>query len=142
MKKWLVIMLCLFLVACNDNNTKSAESPEKALQLLSSSMEGYPKIVRILNSIDISNKQVFYIFEGENDDHSEWFVANIEADQDANWFVNESINIGLPNSDYDDQYSGTNTFTAGFSSNSEEIKDNWKVFHIPDSEYYVWIELQ
>lgn len=118
----------------------TAESPEKALQILEST-EDYPKINKIINSIDISEKQCFHVFEGEIEDHTEWLVANIEKNEDSKWFVHESINIGLPNSENEKYASGTNTFRAGDSNKSEEIKDNRHIVQIPENDYFIWIEL-
>lgn len=140
MKKWMVIILCLFLIACNDKNTLTADSPEKALQLLDSNGD-YPKITKILNSTKINDKQIFYVFEGKVNNQAEWFVANIELNDDLKWFVNESINIGLPNKDNGKYSAGTNSFTAGLSNNVAEQRDNRIIVNIPDNDYYVWIEL-
>ncbi len=141
MKKWLIIIFCLLLVACNDNDTNTADSPEKALQLLGSKEGDYPKIIKILNSIEVNEKQVFCIFKGKFNNHTEWFIANVEKDEDSNWFVKELINIGLPNSEYEKYSAGTNTFTAGLSNNPKEKKDNRIIVTLPDNDYYVWIEL-
>lgn len=140
LKKWILITLCVFLVACSDNSY-TADSPEAALQLLHSK-EDYAKVVNMLDSIQISEKQIFYIFEGELNNQIEWYVANIEKDEELKWFVKEAINIGLPNSDSEKYSSGTNTFSAGIGFDTEEVKDNWKIVEITDESYYVWIELE
>lgn len=140
MKKWIFIVFCFLLVACNDNTTLTAETPEKALQLLDSKND-YPKISKLLNSIEISDAQVIYVFEGEINNQSEWFVANIEKIGETKWQVYESINIGLPNNRDGKHSAGTNSFTAGISNNPQEKTDNRRVINIPDNEHFVWVEL-
>lgn len=141
MRYCLILFFCLFLMGCTVTNNAIADTPEEALRLIESKEQDYPKILSLINSIEISDKQVFYVYEGEVNSNKEWFVANIENNDDSKWFVHESINIGMPNSENEKYAAGTNSFTAGFSSDLQEIKDDWKVVNIPSHNYFVWIEL-
>lgn len=140
MKKWIIIVFCFLLVACDNNAALTAETPDKALQLLESQKD-YPKIIKLLNSIEINEEQVIYVFEGEINNQSEWFVANIEKVGESKWLVKESINVGLPNSEAEKNSAGTNTFNAGISNVPLKKLDDRKVVTIPGHEYFVWIEL-
>ncbi|BDH60367.1 hypothetical protein MTP04_04970 [Lysinibacillus sp. PLM2] len=141
MRNCLIFFICLFLMGCTVTNNAIADTPEKALRLIESKGQGYPKILSLLNSIEISEKQVFYVYEAEINSNKEWFVANLEKNDDSKWFVHESINIGMPNSENEIYAAGTNTFTAGLSNDLQEIKDDWIVINIPSHNYFVWIEL-
>lgn len=137
MKKWLLLISCLFLVACS-NNDYTADTPEEALDLITK--EGYANVIKILNTIQISEKQTFYVYEGEMNNQTEWYVANIEKNEKLKWFVAEAINIGLPSDESEITSSDANTFTAGIGTNSEKVKDDWKLVYIKD-DVFVWIEL-
>ena len=137
MRKWIVMIICLFLVACS-NSKYTADTPEEALDLIHSNGD-FAKVADILNFIQISEKQTFYVFKGEMDNQTEWYVANIEKDEESKWFVKEAINIGLPSGE--SEIHGTNTFTAGIGTNTEEVKDSWKIVDITDDDF-VWIELE
>ena len=136
MKKSIILLFSVFLVACQ--NIGFAETPEEALQKFDAK-EDTINITKILNSTNDNQKQGFYVFEGETDNQTEWFVANVVTN-DLYWYVKESINIGKPGSDNETYSSGTDSFIAGLSNNAEEQKDNRLIIEIPESEYYVWIE--
>lgn len=110
--------------------------------MLESEEKDFAQKINPLHSVEISENQVFYVFEGEINNHKEWFVANIEQENESDWVVIEAVNIGLPNSQQVIARSGGTTSNAGIKSNSEEIKDDWKIVNIPNSDYYVWIELR
>ncbi|MEC2072447.1 hypothetical protein, partial [Alkalihalophilus marmarensis] len=61
MKKLLIILLTIFLVACG---TFIAETPEEALEKFDSKEETI-KITKILNTASYHHKQGFYVFEAE-----------------------------------------------------------------------------
>ena len=134
MKKPLIILLSLFLVACG---IIIAETPEEALEKFDSK-EDTIKITKVLNTASYNEKQGFYVFEAEVENKTKWFVANI-VNNDLYWYVKESIDIGVPNSE--NEAAGTKTFNAGISNKIEEKKDNRIIVNIPESDYYVWIEL-
>ena len=80
------------------------------------------------------------IFEGEVDDKTEWFVADIVTN-DLYWYVKDFVNIGEPSSENESHSSRTKTFTAGLSNKTNETKNNRIIVEIPESNYSVWIEL-
>ena len=135
MKKILIIFFSLFLVGCNI----ISETPEDALQKLDSREDTF-KITKILNSGSYNARQGFYVFEGEVEGKTEWFVANVVTN-DLYWYVKDFINIGVPNNENELHSSETNTFIAGLSNESEEKKDDRIIIIIPETDFFVWIEL-
>lgn len=139
MKKFLLILFCLFLVACDNSINIISETPEEAMKKLDSKEDTF-KINKILNSTSDNHLRVFYVFEGEVDNKTEWFVANVVSN-DLSWYVKDFISIGIPNNENESYSSGTNTFTAGLSNKPNEKKNNRIIVDIPENDYYVWIEL-
>ena len=135
MKKILIIFFSLFLVGCNI----ISKTPEDALQKLDSREDTF-KITKILNSGSYNGRQGFYVFEGEVEGKTEWFVANVVIN-DLYWYVKDFINIGVPNNENELYSSETNTFIAGLSNESEEKKDDRIIIIIPETDFFVWIEL-
>lgn len=138
MKKWIVLFLCLFLVACSDG-AKTAKSPEEALQLLQSDQK-FVSITKILTSTEISEDEIVYVFEGSNNRESEWYVAYLQKNNVDEWFVVEAFNIGVPSSSNYINYSGGNTFRAGIRSDGDLMEDGAIIVPIPNSKYFVQIE--
>ncbi|MBS4176927.1 hypothetical protein [Lederbergia citrea] len=136
MKKLLIILLSLFLVACG---TTIAATPEEALEKFDSK-ERTINITKVLNTGSYNVKQVFYVFEAEVEDKTKWFVANVVTN-DLYFYVKESIDIGVPNSENEANSAEAKTFIAGISNKTEENKNNRIIVNIPESDYYVWIEL-
>lgn len=135
MKKVLIIFLSLFLAGCSI----TAATPEDALQKLDS-REGTFKINKIVDSASDNQKQGFYVFEGEVEDGTEWFVANV-ATNDLYWYVKEFAGIGAPSNADESSTTEAETFIAGLSNEPEEKKDDTFIIHIPESDYFVWIEV-
>ncbi|CAM4020836.1 hypothetical protein [Lederbergia lenta] len=135
MKKPLIILLSLFLVACG---LIIAETPEEALEKFDSKENTF-KITKVLNTASYNEKQGFYVFEAEVENKTKWFVANI-VNNDLYWYVKDSIDIGAPNSENEAYSAETDTFTAGISNKAEEKKDNRIIVDIPQNDHYVWIE--
>ena len=138
MKKSIIMLFCLFLIACNSSGIIIAETPEEALQKLDSKEDDF-KINKILNSTNDNQKQGYYVFEGEVDNRIEWFVANVVTN-DLSWYVKDFVNIGTPNNENETYSSGTDTFTAGLSNKPEDKKNDRIIVDIPENDYYVWIE--
>ena len=135
MKKVLMIFISLFLVGCNI----TAATPEDALQKLDSK-EGTFKINKIVDSASHNQKQDFYVFEGEVEGGTEWFVANVVTN-DLYWYVKEFAGIGTPSNADESSTTEAETFIAGLSNEPEEKKDGRFIIHIPESDYFVWIEV-
>lgn len=115
MKKTLILLLLsIFLVACSI--TTAAGTPEKSLEKFYAKEN--IKVITVLDTDYDNHKQGFYVIEGEVDNETKWFVANIVSN-DLYWYVKEAIDIGIPNSENEAESSGT-TFTAGFSIKTEE----------------------
>ena len=125
----------LFLVGCNI----IAETPEDALKKLDSQEVNF-KITKMLNSGANHPKQGFYVFEGETEDETEWFVANVVTN-DLYWYVKDFINVGIPNNKDESYSSQATTFIAGISNESKEKKDDRIIIPIPENDYFVWIEV-
>lgn len=140
MRKWLVLFVCLFLVACSSNEVKTADSPEEALQLLQTEKK-FVNISGIIASTEVSENEIFYVFEGSNNSNTEWYVAYVQKNEVNHWEVIEAFSIGLPNrADYVN-YSGGNTFRAGIRKEGDLIEEGAITVPIPGSEFFVMIEL-
>ena len=134
MKKALMIFFSVFLAGCNI----TAATPEDALQKLDS-REGTFKINKIVDSASDNQKQGFYVFEGQVEDGTEWFVANV-ATNDFYWYVKEFAGIGTPSNAVESSTTEAETFIAGLSNESGGKKDGRFIIHIPESDYFIWIE--
>ena len=135
MKKALMIFFSVFLAGCNI----TAATPEDALQKLDS-REGTFKINKIVDSASDNQKQGFYVFEGQVEDGTEWFVANV-ATNDFYWYVKEFAGIGTPSNAGESSPTEAATFIAGLSNEPKEKKDGTFIIHLPKSDYFVWIEV-
>lgn len=130
----ILLLLSIFLVACSI--TTAAGTPEKSLEKFYTKEN--IKVITVLDTDYDNHKQGFYVIEGEVDNETKWFVANIVSN-DLYWYVKEAIDIGIPNIENEAESSGT-TFNAGFSIKTEKKKNSRINVDIPESDYYVWIK--
>lgn len=134
MKKWFVLVLLLFLVACSDGE-KTASTPEEALQ-----WHEQNKDLHIINATEVSEEERYYVFEGHNNRGTEWYVAYVQKKEADSWVVVEAINIGLPSSYDYINYSGGRTFRARICREGDLIEEGVITVTIPYSNYFVAIE--
>lgn len=117
-----------------------ADSPEEALEKLNTEAQ-YIEIENILNTEQISEEEIFYVFEGHKSNSTEWYVAYVKKHHSGSWFVAESYSIGLPNKESSVNYSAGKLFRASIHGNGESTEEGGIAVPIPNSEYFVRIEL-
>ena len=142
MRYFLIAVITLFLVACTEDEVLYANTPDKAIQTLTSE---FVDNVHRIQEMDVSENRKIYIFEDEkviSENQTDYFVAIVEK-QDKGWVVLESVGIGTP-LDHGNSTTGGNYFEAGFVDHTENLqqKENQYIFNLPEKEYSISVELR
>ena len=142
MKYFLLSVLTILLVACTEDEVLYANTPDKAIQKLTSE---FVDNFNSIQEIDISENRKIYILEDGkaiSENQTEYFIAIVEK-QDKGWVVLESVGIGTP-WDHGNTVTGGNYFEAGFVDQTENLlqKENQYIFNLPEKEYGIWVELR
>lgn len=115
-------------------------TPDDAIK--SFEADGLIKNIHVIGSIEVDKNDFIYVFEGEHEPGTEYFLASVKKmKHNSMWGLIEAVNIGSPESSNPQDYVGIKNIFAGLKPISEKAEDTWHIIEIPDSEYYIWVEI-
>lgn len=101
----------------------------------------FAKNIRVIETFEIDESHIFYVFKAEHETGTEYFLASVvKMKHNSLWGWREAMPIGHPDN-YIPGYSMIENVSAGLKPISEKAEDAWHIIEIPDSEYYIWVQI-